>query len=388
MTEIATIDQESSALEVLPAAQPPSLAARHMLQAHAEMMQTAFELAQGMCRTDLVPRRFKGKAQDGAAAILYGAELGLNPIQSLQRVIPIHGMPSLEARTMVALLKSRGYKVKTLAQSAESVTVVGIDLDGDEYESTWDITRARKAQYVPTPAGADSLCRPEVDSDWLTVTKTYDGKSKTSVLGNMKYITDPQAMLKAKAQAEVCRDMAPDVLLGISYTTEELTSERFDAAPAEAPSRPTAEPITVEEILDPTPAPAPAEANPDPTPDDAGDQAPAAEPVDAEVVEPAAEPALDQRKVRRLFALLKTVAVTDRDDRLVIFRHLTKRPEISSTNDLTPAELDRIIDALDKADKAGTLDDNVREVLNTAELEAENARMAAAAETAPDGAAQ
>lgn len=211
-TDIATV--EESSLDLLPPTQAPSVVARQMLLAHAEMMQTAHNLAVPMVNTQMVPARFRGKAEDATAAILYGAELGLNPIQSLQRIIPIHGMPSLEARTMVALLKARGYKIRTTAQSDESVTVLGIDLDGEEYTATWTIQRAIKAGYVP-----------ELDER----TGKYKTNANGKLVGNEKYLTDPQAMLKAKAQSEVCRDMAPDVLLGISYTSEELQSENWDS---------------------------------------------------------------------------------------------------------------------------------------------------------------
>lgn len=248
-TEIDTYRE--SELSVLPPARRPAEAAIAMLESHADMMDRAYELAFKMCKTKMVPTRFQGKAEDGTAAILYGAELGLNPIQSLQRVIPIHGMPSIEARTMVALLQARGYKVKTRAQSDTSVTVWGRDLDGEEYETTWTIERATKAGYVPKPASPDSLQRPEVDEDWVTVTKTWDGKAKKSVVGNMKYILDPQAMLKAKAQSEVCREIAPEVLLGIGYTREDLESERWpdeDSRPRTVESS-RGESVTVEEVV-------------------------------------------------------------------------------------------------------------------------------------------
>lgn len=239
--EIATVN-ESSSLEVLPPAKAPSTGAVAMLREHAEIMATAYEFADFVCRSPMVPQRFLGKPQDATAAILYGSELGLTPMQSLQRVIPIHGMPSLEARTMVALLKNRGYKFKTLEQSDDRVTVEGHDLDGERHVSQWTIDRAIQAGYVPTPT-ANSQLRPGVQADWETVNRN----GKTSVLGNMKYITDPQAMLKAKAQAEVCRDMAPDVLLGMPYTREDLESEQYQD-PTPEPTRGTA-PLTVEEIL-------------------------------------------------------------------------------------------------------------------------------------------
>lgn len=253
-TEIANV--EDTTLDRLPPAHAPSSAARQMLLAHAEMMHTAWELANKMVNTQLVPTRFFRKPEDATAAILYGSELGLNPIQALQRIIPIHGMPTLEARTMVALLKSRGYKVivpwrdggwirggpdDVPMQSNETVTVWGRDLDGQEYASTWTIDRAVQAGYVPT-----------INEH----TGKYHTNARGNLIGNEKYLTDPQAMLKAKGQAEVCRDMAPEILLGISYTVEEMESERdFHDAPPSAPAS-AAEPLTVEEILGDTAAPA------------------------------------------------------------------------------------------------------------------------------------
>lgn len=269
------LDDEGT-LEIFPPAQAPSSMARAMLAEHARMYNDAWRLAGQLVQTTMVPKRFFRKQGDATAAILYGAELGLNPIQSLQRVVPIHGMPSLEARTMVGLLKARRYKVRTTAQSDASVTVEGESPDGEKYSSTWTIERAKLAGYVPTPVVPNP--RPDEKDDWVTITKTWDGKSTTSIVGNMKYITDPQTMLKAKAQAETCRELAPDVLMGISYTSEELESEdqrqfeNDDRGPTVGATRPvTEDEILAEEVpLDePASADGPSVAGNPPTADEA-----------------------------------------------------------------------------------------------------------------------
>ncbi|GFG65791.1 hypothetical protein MKUB_32810 [Mycobacterium kubicae] len=249
--EIAERD-DSGTLEVFPPARPHSTTAVAVLYEHAEVYNTAWKLAGQLVATTMVPKRFFGRQKQGdaTAAILYGSELGLNPIQSLQRVVPIHGMPSLEARTMVGLLKSRGYKVRTVEQSDKSVTVEGVAPDGETASSTWTIERAIQAGYVPMPSSQDSKRRPDIKEDWITTSKTWDGKTTVSIVGNMKYITDPQTMLKAKAQAEVCRELAPDVLMGISYTREELESEdqrQFDREPA--PARVQSSRVTEDQIF-------------------------------------------------------------------------------------------------------------------------------------------
>lgn len=167
------------------------------LMRQAEAMSAAHKLATVLCNTQMVPATFRGKPDDGAAAILYGAEVGLKPQQALQQVFVVHGQPAIYARTMVALLKAKGYRFSTVESTDEAVTVEGTSPRGETETATWTIDRAKKAGY----------------------------------LQNAKYKTDPQAMLYAKAASEVCRKLAPDVLLGIRYTAEDLELE-----PIKAPS--------------------------------------------------------------------------------------------------------------------------------------------------------
>ena len=165
------------------------------LMKQAEAMSAAHKLATVLCNTAMVPATFRGKPDDGAAAILYGAEVGLKPQQALQQVFVVHGQPAIYARTMAALLKAKGYKFSTVESTDESVTVEGVSPRGEHESSTWTIQRAKTAGYT----------------------------------SNKKYQTDPQAMLYAKALSEVARKLAPDVLLGIKYTAEDLELEPVKA---------------------------------------------------------------------------------------------------------------------------------------------------------------
>lgn len=168
------------------------------LVTQARSMQAAVQIAQALCGTSLVPKAYHNKPDDGAAAIMYGMELGLNAIQSLQNIQVINGKPSIEARTMVALLKRQGYRFETSDFSDECVTVVGHSPTGEREESTWTLERAKKA----------GLTR------------------------NRLYASIPAQMLYAKAASEVCRRLAPDVLLGIAYSKEELTLGFGEPEPA------------------------------------------------------------------------------------------------------------------------------------------------------------
>ena len=188
MSELQKIDTEIA----LPQVSDDGIAD---LMKQAEAMSAAHKLATVLCNTAMVPATFRGKPDDGAAAILYGAEVGLKPQQALQQVFVVHGQPAIYARTMAALLKAKGYKFSTVESTDESVTVEGISPRGEHESSTWTIQRAKTAGYT----------------------------------SNKKYQTDPQAMLYAKAVSEVARKLAPDVLLGIKYTAEDLELEPVKA---------------------------------------------------------------------------------------------------------------------------------------------------------------
>ena len=163
-----------------------------LLTRQAEAMGAAHKLATVLANTQMVPQIYRGKPDDAAAAILYGAEVGLKPQQALQQVFVVHGQPAIYARTMVALLKAKGYRFETIESTDEAVTVRATSPRGEVEEATWTIERAKKAGYT----------------------------------SNKKYSTDPQAMLYSKAASEVSRKIAPDVLLGIRYSAEDLELEQ------------------------------------------------------------------------------------------------------------------------------------------------------------------
>ena len=204
-----------------------------LLTRQAEAMGAAHKLATVLANTQMVPQIYRGKPDDAAAAILYGAEVGLKPQQALQQVFVVHGQPAIYARTMVALLKAKGYRFETVESTDEAVTVRATSPRGEVEEATWTIERAKKAGYT----------------------------------SNKKYSTDPQAMLYSKAASEVSRKIAPDVLLGIRYSAEDLeleqpvqaTATRTDrrggaraalSAAAQQTAQPEPEPAEVDEITD------------------------------------------------------------------------------------------------------------------------------------------
>lgn len=166
------------------------------LAAWAGAMGDAMTLAKGLAGTAFVPAHFQGKPADTAVAIMKGAALGLDPVAALESIYVISGKPALYTRSMVALVLARGHEIWTEEADATTVTVKGRRHGSSHVEaSTWDTARVKAA-------GLDR---------------------------NRQYAAHPEAMLYARAAADVCRRIAPDVLAGLSYGVEELQEPAIEA---------------------------------------------------------------------------------------------------------------------------------------------------------------
>jgi hypothetical protein len=174
----------------------------------------AHTLARALVKTSFVPRHFRDKPEEAAAAILTGFELGMSPLASLRAIFLIGGTPGMYAKSMVAVAQSRGHKVWVEEQSDDRVVVCGSRKDDPEhvFRTVWDRARVVKAKLT----------------------------------GNSKYQENPQQMMTARGQAEISRQVAADALHGIPYSVEELE----DFTPEERAAIPATAPVTVAEILD------------------------------------------------------------------------------------------------------------------------------------------
>lgn len=180
-------------LSLAPMMTEPTTQAIQRLEMEARAMETAVKIANGLSRTQMVPDHFR-QANGGeaamynlAAAILYGAELGLSAVQSAQNVFVVRGKPAVYSRTMAAQVRRAGYILEE--EEATDKKVVWKGLRDDTWaRSEWTIERAQAAGYT----------------------------------SNKLYQTNPTEMLRAKCIAEVCRIKYQDVLLGMAYSVEEL----------------------------------------------------------------------------------------------------------------------------------------------------------------------
>lgn len=213
---------------------PETMQLESALVRWARDAREAHQIALSLSKTAFVSSTLRGKPDELTGAILTGQEVGLPPMAAARSIDVIQGTPAMRAVAMRALVQSRGHKIRVIEQTISRAVVQGWRVDEtkeDAQKSTWTIERA----------------------------------ARLGLTGKDNWQKQPEAMLVARATAELCRLIASDVLLGLAYAVEEL-QDQPDVEP-EAPRRtakrravePEPEPAAPE--LDATP-----EAEPEPEP--------------------------------------------------------------------------------------------------------------------------
>ena len=171
-----------------------------------ELMQPAIELAKAVAGTDFVPKQMRNNPAAITAAVLYGDEVGLGPMQSLARISVIDGRPSLAAEAQRALILAAGHELWIEESTVTRCTVAGRRRDSDQTSR---------------------------------VTWTMDDAKRANLAGKQNWRQYPRQMLLARGSAELARAVFADAIGGM-IATEELEGDDTPAAPATVAPLPAA----------------------------------------------------------------------------------------------------------------------------------------------------
>lgn len=167
------------------------------------------ELAVQVAETEFVPKALRGKPEAVAAAILFGRELAMPPMQSLSQVHMIEGRPSVSAEHLRAMVLAAGHEIRF----------------GEVSTSKCEIAGKRK--------GSDTWT-------WISWTLAMAPEKLRRKDNWQNY---PRAMLVARASADLCRMIFADVTHGIRATEE--VDDELDTAGTVAPAGDAAGKTTV-----------------------------------------------------------------------------------------------------------------------------------------------
>jgi hypothetical protein len=171
-----------------------------------------WRMAKAVSASGLAPRGMD-RPEQVFVAMAHGLEIGLKPMQSLQRIAVINGRPTIWGDAMIGLVRASG-QLERISETIEgkpgtddfAAVCVAKRVGSDEVRSVYSVKDARTAGL------------------W--------GKSGP-------WTTSPKRMLQMRARAFALRDLFADVLGGLYMAEEVMDSPGFggDAPPAGGESR-------------------------------------------------------------------------------------------------------------------------------------------------------
>jgi hypothetical protein len=195
-----------------------------------------WQYAQAMASAGgLVPEGLRTAGQADAGKMFFtfetGSMLGIHPVAAIQGVNIIEGKPTLSPALMSAVIRRAGHLIRVTTEGqladlslAATAELVRKDDPDHPFTVTWTIEKAQRAGLLQVVSGKISakVGRNNSPGVWEKYT---------------------EAMLKARAISEVCREGGTDALMGIGYVPEELGAEvneagEMIAAPVEEARRP------------------------------------------------------------------------------------------------------------------------------------------------------
>jgi len=157
------------------------------------------QLGQELARTDFVPKDFRGKPEQVTAAMMYGREIGLPPLTTLQNTHVINGRVGMYAEQLRAMILAAGHEYEIEESTSDRCVIAG----------------RRK--------GSDR---------WISHTYTMDqAKLSGDHAKNTNYKTRPVAMLLARASGIMAHAQFPDVIRGMGALEEMEVGEATEAPP-------------------------------------------------------------------------------------------------------------------------------------------------------------
>lgn len=180
-----------------------------------------------------------------AIAILHGLEIGLPPMQALQRIAVINGRPTIWGDAAMALVRASG-KALNIKEWFEG--------EGDKLTAVCLVVRK-------DDTGSPIKSRFSVDD--AKTAKLWMKKGRNGQ--DTPWVTNPKRMLQMRARGFALRDGFADVLGGL-YLTEEIqgTEAEQPHVMAPPPSPPAQETIEAETIVEASPTEAEAPSEPEP----------------------------------------------------------------------------------------------------------------------------
>ena len=150
--------------------------------------EQAMTFSNMLANSDMVPKDFKGKAENCMIAMQWGYELGMKPLQAIQNIAVINGRPAMWGDAVIALVRS-------------SPLCEYVQESDDGNTATCRVKRKGEPEQVRTFSADDARAAG------------LSGKQGP-------WTQYPKRMRQLRARAFALRDVFPDVLRGMPVAEE------------------------------------------------------------------------------------------------------------------------------------------------------------------------
>ena len=188
-------------------------------------LDSVYRLATAISKSGIAPKGMNTPEQI-MVAILHGAEIGLPPMASVQRIAVINGRATIWGDAALGLIMA------SPAYEEHSETISG---EGDERTATCIFYRKGKKPKHGTFSVADAKRAGLWSPEPVVKKKDWDTKLWVDKPNDSPWHRYPDRMLQMRARGFASRDAFPDVLGGL-YLQEELEGiDAIDVTPRHGP---------------------------------------------------------------------------------------------------------------------------------------------------------
>lgn len=224
---------------------PPPMDRHTRVGVPVSNIEEAMRVAELLSASSYVVASDRGKPANIFMKILWGAELGLGPIQSLSSISVVNNRPMLEGQLLLALVHKAGHKVSFPREDADGVTCRIQRCDnGDVFEGSFTMADARQANL----AGKDNWKNYSKDMlQWRAVARAFRKACSEVALGfyaegeivpedepvNAEIVDQVTVVTQEDIQAQVAEIEASYVedVTGIEHLWQQEEDESYEVTP-------------------------------------------------------------------------------------------------------------------------------------------------------------
>jgi hypothetical protein len=176
-------------------------------------IEEVFRLAKAVAASGLAPKEMS-TPEKITVAIMHGLEIGLAPMQAIQRIAVVNGRPTVWGDAIPALLLARGFHIGERIEGTGDARIAYCKVvrpDGSLIERQFSVTDAKVAGLWQTQARIKR--KNNHTGEW------YEKDNDSP------WFRYPDRMLQMRARGFACRDGAADVLAGL-YLREEIEEDQ------------------------------------------------------------------------------------------------------------------------------------------------------------------